>query len=451
MTRVQPTLDSLIENSKQPIVVHGPQILKGCIEVQSSKNAVNRLLVASVAVPGVYVFRRFPFILDPLRVAAILEFLGAKITVDEEARTISLDTRSVENRPIPYELTKTTTGAFGLAGALLGRFGSVTIGKPGGDKIGPRPVNLHIDALRSLGAEVEEYEDHIVATLISRPNETYRMAVQSIGAAVNYVLAAINASSQVTLENAPEDFDMEALYGLLRQMGVSIELEENTLVVAPTDKRGVRITYDCPPDRNVAMTWVAYGAVSDGIKLTNVPLASIEVGLRQYEAIGTRIERIDNETIRVVRGHIPENSVTVVAGYNDMFHSDWLASFQAALCVLGVRATTIDTLFSQRVRQAEILHDMGALVTIHGGQPPTGVQLVWHDDPETARYIVEIGEKQSLHGANVAVGDDVRCTAAILLAALCAEGRSTLSDMAALYRGYENNEVNLRALGVTLG
>ncbi len=446
-------LKKLEDESSKAIIVTGPQDFAGTITNQGSKNATNRLIAATVAMPGKYRLDNFPILLDTLRVLRIVEFLGAKIDVNLENRIVTIDTNDIRNQKIPYSMTKTTTGAFGIAGSLYSRFGEIHIGKPGGDKIGPRPINLHVSALKSLGASVDEFDDHIEANQATLPQPVFELAMPSVGATVTYLLASLSSQQPLRLVRAPVDSDMQAVYAMLRQCGIHIEEVGKDIVIDPRYKiSNPNISVQCPPDKNAAMTWVAFGAISQkGLRIKNVPFEFIDSGLKIYSQLGTVIYAEDGDLI-VRRGNPSNAQIKIIASLEtSAFHSDWLAPLHVVAAILGTPIKTIDTLFSQRVRQVEILQQMGSTIDIGGGKLENGLKVMWREPPETARYIVTTHPTNSvLHAINTNVGDDVRCVVAIILASISASGTSRLSDVAALYRGYENPIQNLKNLGVDI-
>lgn len=455
MSAVTDLIDEIKSQSQASLRVVGPTKVRGEVAVQSSKNSTMKLIVAAVAVPGEYVFKQFPYILDPLELLNVVEFLGGEVTLNDD-RSVRIDTRNIQDTDIPYTLTKTTTSAFGFAGALLGRFGAVSIGKPGGDELGPRPVDLHIDGFRALGANVEDGEEAIVAQWNdTQPEKRFAMRMPATGVTVNFVSAVVAAQTKAYLENPALDSDMQAMYSLLRQTGVVIELEDGVLVI---DATGVQthetvIEFVCWPDRNDAFTWLAYGALSQqGLMIHNIQRDTIETALPVLESLGIQIEEVSGTEL-FVKAPAQDSKIDremIVAGLGQQFHSDWAPLLEVVLTQIHGNTRIVQTLFSHRVRQSELLIEMGADITVSGGQPPEGTELYFRDDPETSHYIIDVRGPVSLNAISAKVGNDVRACAALVVAASQAKGESTLSDVSALYRGYENYIERLRSIGVDI-
>lgn len=455
MQEVSTLLRTIREQSGKSLRIRGPARLKGRARVQGSKNTANKLVAAAVALPGKYEIRDFPLVLDPLELLAAVEMLGGEVAM--EGNTVRLDTRSVRNKPLPYALTKSTTGVFGLAGALLGRFGSVHIGKPGGDDIGPRPVGFHLDGFRALGAEIRDLSDHVEGQLAETPRDKqFTLPMPSTGAAVNFILAAVASGGTARLENAPNDGDMQAMYRFIQAAGVSLKASGRNIHI---DARGARnedklVTFRCSPDRNDACTWLCYGALSsEGLLIENVPAKDLEPALDVLRTRNVQISKKDESTLLVKSPErsavIPPDTV-VVAGTAPRFHSDWAPLLEVVLTQLSGTCRVVETLFAHRMRQAELLEKMGANVHIEGGPPPAGVTLHFPKDTKDARYIVDIKGPTALAPITTDVGYDVRACAAMVMAASQAHGVSVLSGLRALYRGYENIVERLSQIGMDI-
>lgn len=451
MTSVGDELRRLRSQARSALLIRGVTELAGSVQVQGAKNTALKIIPGLAAFPRVYSLRNTPKIIDTLELFAVLEHLGAVVEFGPEV--IRVDTRDLVNKPVPFDLTKRTTTAFYLAGALLSRFGSVEIGKPGGDEIGARPVDLHIAAFQAAGATVDEADTAIKAVFdggAARGELEFRMP--SAGATVNAALAAANG--RVSIKNYPTDADMRGFFDFLRRCGCLVSETDGWLIVDGTDKtNSVDVEFACPPDRNDAMTWLQAGALSpSGITVTNVDAADVKTGLVVLEALGIPMT-IHDDAITVRRPNelrIPDG-FSVVAGASPQFHSDWAPILQLVLCSATGSATTVDTLHSDRVRQAEILKEMGADVTFAGGEPPDGVNVYFRIPLDEARYQVSTRGPARLTAIDASVGNDVRACATAVLAATQAKGQSRLTGIYALFRGYEEYPTRLDRLGAQIG
>jgi UDP-N-acetylglucosamine 1-carboxyvinyltransferase len=453
MSEVTSLLGTIRQQSNKPLKIEGPTAIGGKAYVQGSKNAANKLVAVTVALPGKYEIHNFPMILDPLELVAIVELLGGMVSVNQSV--VSVDTTNLQNKALPYSLTKSTTSAFGFAGALLGRFGSMQVGKPGGDQIGPRPVDLHLDGLRTLGAEIDESAEAVSGRLAEVPRgKHFRLKMPSTGAAVNFVLAVAASGGTASLENSPVDGDMDTMYQLMRAAGIGVEIDNGEVRI---DATGFNISdrtssFTCSPDRNDAFTWLCYGALShDGLLIERLSMKDVEQALKVLRLLNVQVTRQSDDSLIVKAppqdATIPDDTV-IVAGLAREFHSDWAPLLEVVLTTLQGECRIVDTLFSNRVRQAELLQKMGASITISGGPPPEDVSLHFSTDPNDARYIIDVSGPARLNPITTEVGYDVRACAAMVMAASQAHGTSNLSSVQALHRGYENIIDRLSLIGV---
>lgn len=363
------------------------------------------------------------------------------------------------SRPVPFHMTRTTTAAFYLAGPLLGRFGEVTIGKPGGDRIGARPVDYHIAGLRALGASVEEEETILMAKLPKPPvGAAVRFRSPSAGASVNVLLAVLGAKGSATVEGVPRDSDTISFLQFLQSVGTHVT---SAGPLARLDATGMsasaleEINFRCPVDRNDAFTWLAAGCLSrQGITVRGVDVQDVAPGLEALRELSAEVD-IEGSEVRTrapAGGLVVPPRYSLVAGGSPGFHSDWAPCFQLCLAVASGRGTTIDTLHSNRVYQARLLQRMGVAVSITGGDPPNHVSKPSFPTPlHEAEYIVAIeGPTSRFRPIEATLNDDVRACAVTVLAACKADGISTLRQPMALYRGYESFSERLLGLGAAI-
>jgi UDP-N-acetylglucosamine 1-carboxyvinyltransferase len=459
MTPTALKLRELKEQAAGTLVLGGPAKLTGDVAIQGAKNTALKLIPALAAFDGVFELENVPIIIDTLELLGIIEYLGATVTLDAAQSRVRVDTTHLENRPIPFDMTRRTTTAFYFAGALLGRFGTAEVGKPGGDEIGARPVDLHVQGFRDLGAVVDESDEVVKAELASVPRDAVvRSRMRSAGATVNILLAVAGKGGVARFTNVPADADTKAFFAFIRHCGIDLTHEGNSLTchgpASPRVDLRALDAFDCPPDRNDAFTWLAAGALSaDGVRITGVDCEDIEKGIEALLPLGVEITRPHTDVLEVRRpasGLRAPDGYTVIAGPSPEFHSDWAPFLQLVLTTAEGTATTIDTLHSNRVRQAVLLRSMGADVAISGGTPPEGVTPNFRVPPESTEYIVAVTGPTSLSAIDAEVGNDVRACATAVLAASQATGESRIGGLYALYRGYESFPERLRALGAAL-
>ncbi|MGI5238800.1 hypothetical protein [Dactylosporangium sp. CA-139066] len=449
-------LGGLKHRAAAGILIDGPAKLHGVVDVQGSKNAALKIIPALAAFPRVFRLRRVPVIIDTLELLSALASLGAEVRPGAEADEFLVDSRTVGARHLPAEITRRTTTAFYFAGALLGRFGSVRIGDPGGDEIGLRAIDLHLSGFRALGGRISGRDGCLNIILpADASRDTVSLALPSAGATVNVALAGLRNPAGVTIERSPVDADMAAFWDCLQRSGAWVH-RDGDAVSCRLDRAAAAsgdgpIELSCPADRNDAFTWLAVGALSEqGVLVRRLDVAELRPAVEVLAQLGGLIEEgADGSSLSVLRpgGGLSAPRTAVIAGPSPGFHSDWAPLLQPVLATAHGRSRTIDVLHSNRVRQADVLRAMGAKVTVSGGQPPPGLEVRFPAGLDDARYVVDIDGPAALHGAAVDVGNDVRACAAAVVAGTVAVGVTTISDAHALYRGYEDFLGRLARLG----
>jgi UDP-N-acetylglucosamine 1-carboxyvinyltransferase len=313
---------------------------------------------------------------------------------------------------------------------------------------------MHIAALRELGGDISPGPTQVAGRWLRKARvHDVELAAPSAGATVNTVLAVHGRGERVTVTNVPDDPDLRAMYTVLEACGTQVEATGGAVRIDATARRAIDevIEIACPPDPNDAFTWMAAGAISSAaVEVAGAPMEVMSPAVQMLRSCGAVLDhrgsrvrvQASDEGIRLPPG------LRVIGGPSPGFPSDWLPLLQVVLCLRDGGAETIDALYPNRTRGAELLREMGAPVVLQGGPPPAGVELHFDDPAGGARYRTTIQGRAQLRGRELSVGNDVRACAAIALAATSATGTTTLHDVAALARGYEGFPERLRCLGV---
>ena len=406
----------------------GGRPLEGAVTIHGAKNSVLPILAATVVSGGQYKINNCPEISDVETALDILRALGC--TAERDGERVYVDTYPAENREIPEELMKKMRAAVIFLGALLARFGSATLSAPGGCVLGQRPIDLHILGLRQMGADCE-YDGE---TLRCRANRlrgcTVALPFPSVGATENLILAALACEGEVTLCNAAKEPEIGDLIGFLRACGAKID-GADTSVLRVSGKIPLHGTeYTVMPDRMEAATYLAAAAATRGrLVLQGAEPAHLRAVIETLERGGCELARKPGEMI-VRCDRLTAVSPIITAPY-DGFPTDAQAPFMAAMAAAEGVSVFEETIFSDRLRHVPALRAMGA--RIHA----------------TDRHAVVTGVKR-LHGAAVEA-TDLRGGAAMVLAALCAEGESVITKTEHMERGYASFVRSLRSCGAQIG
>jgi UDP-N-acetylglucosamine 1-carboxyvinyltransferase len=430
------------------IRIHGHARLAGAVTIAPSKNAFHKLIAACVAIPAIHRLDRVPLSDDARSLITMTESLGAIVELDTKHETLTLDSTQVSPEPLEQELTLQSTGSFLFAGALLGRFGLAEIGPPGGDQIGARPVDRHLDAFSQLGATVEPTgaRYHVSGPLLGG---SVRFARDTVNGTANAILAAVGARGRTVIEHASVDPDVLALVDFLRSAGATVDATlHGRVTVDGSPDFAATTRYEVPPDRNDAATFAIAGALCGGrVELRRIGPTPLLPLLNALEEAGVVIESTADHI--VVRGDIWAGGppLHIVSGPHPGFLTDWGPLTQVLMTRLSGVSSFHETVHSARFSHVAQLAKMGAVVGVDDA-PPEAADYGFPDQSRDGE-IVHIGGPTPLHGALV-VGDNLRATAALLLAGLIADGETFLDGSEHLARGYVRLVERLRELGADL-
>lgn len=409
-------------------IVEGGNRLHGQVRVQGSKNAAFPVMAAAMLSSGVCVIDNVPDISDVRVFLELLGFLGAKTKFSGHLLTI--DARRLENKPLPRELVGRLRGSILFAGALLARFHKAVLPRPGGDAIGVRPIDVHLDGFRKLGARVRKGKD--LLSISGRPRgEKIVLRVRSVTGTENLILASVLATGTTEIEPAAAEPHVQELCRFLNKLGAKISgIGTSRLVIRGVKRlRGGR--HRLPADEIVAVTWCVAAAVTRGeLAITGVELKNLAAPLVVLERMGVNL-KASRGTILVKKPKAPYKSARITTGVFPRLLTD----MQPLLGVLATQSageTTIHEWFHEgRQEYLRPLKKMGAKVRFEG------------------KHQSRIAGPTALHGADIRT-PDLRAGASVLIAALVAKGRSTIYNAEIIDRGYERIDDLLKRLGAKI-
>lgn len=405
----------------------GGRSLEGAVTIHGAKNSVLPILAATLVSGGQYTINNCPEISDVDTALDILRVLGC--TAERAGARVFVDTSAAENREIPETLMKKMRAAIIFLGALLARFGEARLSAPGGCVLGQRPIDLHLIGLRLMGAECE-YEGESLCCRGDRLHGcTAALLLPSVGATENLILAALACDGGVTICNAAKEPEIGDLIGFLRACGAQIEGAGTSVLHVSGGKALHGAEYTVMPDRMEAATYLAAaGATRGRLVLQGAVPAHLQAVLSVLERGGCEIaQRTDEMIVRCDR--LTAVSPIITAPY-DGFPTDAQAPVMAAMATAEGVSVFEETIFSDRLRHVPALRAMGARIFA------------------TERHAVVTGVKR-LHGASVEA-TDLRGGAAMVIAALSAEGESRITKTEHMERGYASFVQTLRACGAQI-
>ena len=410
------------------IVVNGGKKLSGSVRIHGAKNAVLPILAATVMAEGVHVIHNCPELSDVSVTCEILEELGARVSRNGD--TLTVDTTGEMENFIPESLMRKLRSSVIFLGAVLSRKKEAKISAPGGCELGPRPIDLHIKALRELGAKIREEHGYLICCADNLRGKDIHLDIPSVGATENIMLAACNAEGKTTIKNAACEPEIEDLANFLNSMGAVVK-GAGTQTVTIEGKHALKATeHTVMPDRIVAATYLCAAAATGGdVTVTDVCPEHLSAVLAVLSDCGCKVIKGKDKVTLKAPDTIKSPSAIKTMPYPG-FPTDAQSLFLALLARSDGTTIITETIFESRYKAAGELLRMGAQVSVNG------------------RIAVIKGVK-GLSGTDVSA-QDLRGGAALVIAALSADGKTVINSPEFIYRGYENLERNLKELGADI-
>ena len=408
-------------------IIEGGRPLFGEVEIQSAKNAVLPLLAAAVLTDERVVIHKCPRIADVLNMVGILGELGCNTKFD--GNDLVIDSADAANHEIPSSLAKELRSSVFMLGSVVSRFGRARIAYPGGCDIGLRPIDLHLNGLRRLGVCVSEGGGYIDCSCGKIEGAEVVLDFPSVGATENIILAAAKAKGTTLIRNAAKEPEIVDLQNFINRMGGKIRGAGTATVRIDGVRKLSGTEYTPVSDRIEAGTFLIASAMCGGeIALKNADADNISSLLHKLCEISCKISTKDDK-IYIRSGRRLSPKLVETSPYPG-FPTDLQAPMTALACICDGSTVIVENLFETRFKHVPELIRMGADVTVRG----------------RSAFVRGVG---SLKGADVVAGD-LRGGAALTLAAISAEGLSTVTDLSHIDRGYSDFEYKLRGLGARI-
>ena len=415
-------------------IVRGGKKLKGEVSVSGAKNASLALMPAALLASGISKLINTPQLNDVYTMMKLLKELGVKakfVREDsyEENDIVELDTRNITSQVAPYEHVKKMRASVYVLGPLLTRFGYAKVSLPGGCAWGPRPINLHLEALRKMGAEIELTEGYIVTKSKKLKGAKINFDVSSVGATGNTLMAASLAKGTTVINNAAMEPEITNLAEFLSKMGARIDGKgTSTLIIEGVDELNSSEIATIP-DRIEAGTLLIAAAMTNGeITLTGISDFYINSVISKLEDSGCMIKADGDKIYLKSPGDIKPTDVTtsIFPG----FPTDMQAQWTAYMSIADGASKVTDTIYLDRFKHVPELVRLGADIQVN----------------ENTAVIKGV---KKLKGAKV-MSTDLRASASLVLAGLAAQGTTEILRVYHLDRGYQRIEQKLKVLGADI-
>ena len=408
------------------IIIHGNKPLKGAVKISGAKNAVLPVMAATLLAPGEFTIHKVPDLRDTRTMMKLLNIIGAATTFDNGKLTINSSTAN--NPEAPYDLVKTMRASFYVLGPLISRFGRVNVSLPGGCAWGPRPVDYHLKGLEQLGAKLNLESGNILAEAEELVGTDIYFEFPSVGATGNLAMAAVRARGTTKLYNCAKEPEITQLCEFLNSMGANIKgIGTDTLIIEGVNElRPADI--EIIPDRIEAGTFLIAGALLGEIKVEDVIPEHLENVINKLRDTDCEI-KATKDTVSVIP---PDNikPVDMTTGVFPGFPTDLQAQWVALMSLANGSSVVKDTVYHDRFSHIPELARLGANIRV---------------ESNTAF----ISGKKALVAAPV-MSTDIRASASLIIAALAAKGKTEISRVYHIDRGYENIEQKFKRLGADI-
>ncbi|WP_170575137.1 UDP-N-acetylglucosamine 1-carboxyvinyltransferase [Ruegeria atlantica] len=413
------------------ILVTGNGPLNGQIPIAGAKNACLTLMPATLLSEEPLTLTNAPRLSDIKTMTALLQSLGAEVSSLQDGQVIAMSSHDLTSQTADYEIVRKMRASNLVLGPLLARFGEAVVSLPGGCAIGARPMDLHVDGLEALGAEIELKDGYLHAKAPGGlKGAVHEMRFASVGATENIVMAATLAKGTTVLMNAAREPEIVDLVECLRKMGAQISGEGTSTIEIQGVDRLHGATHQVVTDRIELGTYMLAPAICGGeVELLGGRMSLVESFAAKLDAAGVSVAETTNG-LKVARKNGRVTSVDVVTEPFPGFPTDLQAQMMALMCTAEGTAVLEERIFENRFMHAPELVRMGANIEVHGGTATvTGVER--------------------LKGAPV-MATDLRASVSLILAGLAAEGETTVSRVYHLDRGYEHVVRKLEGVGAKI-
>lgn len=412
----------------EKLLIRGGNSLSGEIRCSGAKNAALPMIAATILTENEVILKNLPFLQDITTMFELLGSMGSKITLDEEMNfQISSSLSDFEAR---YELVKTMRASILVLGPLLAKYGEAKIALPGGCAIGSRPVNFHLEALKQLGAEIELVNGYIEAKAKRLVGAEIRFEGITVTGTENIMMAACLAEGMTTLRNVAKEPEIEDLANFLNSMGANIQgAGTDEIIIQGVESLG-GTNFHIPSDRIEAGTYLVAGALTGGnIKINDINPEKLRIVLDKIRLTGADIKTTDN-SIHLIMNIDRPRPVDIETSPFPGFPTDMQAQFSVLNALADGKSIIKENVFENRFMHILELNRMGCDISVSGN-------------------LANINGVSAISGAPV-MATDLRASASLILAGLCASGETIVDRIYHIDRGYERIEEKLRYLGAEI-
>ena len=414
---------------EEVIKIEGGKLLEGNIKVSGAKNATVALIPACVLATDIVKIVGIPNISDVRSLKEILEYMNVKVTTPS-LDSMVIDPREMVNKPLVIDAVSKLRASYYFMGGLLGKYKKVVIRMPGGCNLGPRPIDLHLKGFKALGADIQYQDDNYIISADKLVGTKIYLDIASVGATINIIMAAVYAQGETTIENAAREPEIIDCITLLNEMGADIRGGGTSKITINGVEKLSGCFHEIIPDRIEAGTYlILAAAMAKQVTIENVIPYHLESLISKLIEMGVEIDsQIDKIVVRKSDNCLKKVDIKTMPYPG--FATDLQAPLTALLTQAVGNSSVTETIYKERFKHCQQLNKMGANIII---TPPSAIVV----------------GPTSLSGTDV-WATDLRCGAALVIAALMAKGTTIIHDIYHIDRGYEDIVSKLSDLGANI-
>ena len=413
----------------EKLLIKGGNPLSGTIKCSGAKNAALPMIAATILCKESVVLRNLPFLQDITTMFELLGSMGAQIILNEDMN-FTISSNKLSDTEARYELVKTMRASILVLGPLVARYGKARIALPGGCAIGSRPVNFHLDALEQLGAKIELKNGYIEATADRLQGTRVKFDGITVTGTENIMMAAALAEGTSYLTNVAKEPEIVDLAEMLNAMGANIKGAGTDEIVIEGVEELTGVTFDIPADRIEAGTYLAAAVVTAGdIRIDGINPDRLKKVLEKLSETGAEITCTDDSISLSMNLEKPKPVDITTAPFPE-FPTDMQAQFSVISAMADGVSNIYENVFENRFMHIQELNRMGCDISVQGNH-------------------ALVKGVNTLYGAEV-MATDLRASASLILAGLCAEGETIVDRIYHIDRGYERIEEKLNYLGANI-
>lgn len=412
------------------LLIKGGSLLNGTIYASGAKNSALPILAASLLADSPLRVGNLPHLNDVTTMLELLGSMGVEVMLSDEME-VQVDTSNIKNLNARYELVKTMRASILVLGPLLAKFQQATVALPGGCAIGSRPVNLHIEAMRAMGAEINIEDGNIKASVNGRlKGAKILFEPVSVTATENVLMAASLAEGTTIIENAAREPEVIDLANCLIEMGANIKGAGSDQIIIEGVEQLNGASFSVMPDRVEVGTYLTAVAMTGGrVKIKSAKPEYLSSVISKLELTGAEIT-LGDDWVEIYMDKSKPKAVSLTTGPYPSFPTDMQAQFVSLNSIAQGNSTVTETVFENRFMHVQEIARMGGNITLKGN---------------TA--VIEGIDR--LQGAPV-MATDLRASASLVLAGLVAKGATVIDRIYHIDRGYERIEEKLKMLGADI-